>query len=91
MLFLFSACYWFFANDRLAVVFGHRLSLAQQCSVMGLCSMPILYIAGAGAALFWVLGASFFLIMTHAIFYDIQSLLEPEESEGFELTMEQVV
>lgn len=86
---LLSGAYWMLANDRLAVVFGQRLSLAQRCSVFGLCSMPILYIVGAGAALFWVLGASFFLIFTHATFYDIHSLLEPEE--GFELTMEQVV
>ncbi|CAG7835970.1 unnamed protein product [Allacma fusca] len=42
------------------------------------------------AVLFWVLGASCFLIVTHAAFYDIQNLLEPED-ESFELTMEQVV
>jgi len=90
MLLLFSASYWVMANDRLAVVFGHKLSAAQKYSLMGLCSMPILYLSGATAALFWVFGASSFLILTHAIFYDIQSLLDPAE-DGFELNMEQVV
>jgi len=52
--------------------------------------MPLFYLVGAGAVMFWVLGASCFLIMLHAALYDIESLLEPEE-ETFELTMEQVV
>ncbi len=52
--------------------------------------MPVLWLCGAGAALFWVLGASCFLIMTHAVFYDVESLIGPEE-DSFELTMEEVV
>jgi anoctamin-1 len=88
----FSVCYWVFTKslERRAVLFGHELTLTQQYSIVGLFSMPIFYIVGAGAALFWVLGASCFLIMTHAVFFDVDSLLEPEE-ESFELTMEQVV
>jgi len=90
----FGVCYWVFSrsqgHDRRLVIFGRELTLAQQYSLIGLCSMPLFYIVGAGAALFWVLGASCFLIMTHAVFFDVQSLLEPEE-ESFELTMEQVV
>jgi anoctamin-1 len=68
---------------------GHELTLVQQYCIVGLCFLPIFWLIGAGAALFWVIGASFFLIMTHALFYDIQAVLEPEDE--FELTMEQVV
>jgi len=88
----FGVCYYLFTKslERRAVLFGKELTLVQQYCMVGLCSLPVFYIVGAGAALFWVLGASFFLIMTHAIFYDITAILEPEE-DSFELTMEQVV
>jgi hypothetical protein len=52
--------------------------------------MPLFYMVGAGAVMFWVMGASCFLIMAHAAFYDIEGLLQPTE-ESFELTMEEVV
>jgi len=71
-------------------VFGRELSLAQQYSLVGLCSMPLFYMVGAGAVMFWVLGASLFLIMLHASIYDIEGLLQPSE-ESFDLTMEEVV
>lgn len=38
------------------MVFNHRLTLAQVYSLVGICSLPIFYLVGAGAALFWVLG-----------------------------------
>lgn len=62
----------------------------QQYSIVGLCSMPLFYLVGAGAVMFWVLGASCFLIMLHAGFYDIEGMIQPSE-ESFELTMEEVV
>ncbi|CAL8093353.1 unnamed protein product [Orchesella dallaii] len=85
-------CYWIVVRntDKKLTIFGRQLTLAQQYSLVGLCSMPVLWICGAGAALFWVLGASCFLIMTHAVLYDIESLVGPEE-DSFELTMEEVV
>jgi len=87
-----SICYWIYRRnaERRVTLMGHELTITQQYSLVGLCSMPVFYLVGAGAAMFWVLGVSCFLIMTHAIFYDSQSLVEPEE-ESFELTMEQVV
>jgi hypothetical protein len=96
LLFAFAAmagvCYWVFVKnaDRKVTLWGRELTLAQQYSVIGLCSMPVFWLVGAGAVMFWVLGASCFLIMLHASFYDVESLLEPEE-ESFELTMEEVV
>jgi len=87
-----GACYVVFVTnaERRVTLLGRELTLAQQYSIIGLCSMPVFYLLGAGSVMFWVLGASCFLIMIHASFYDIESLLEPEE-ESFELTMEEVV
>lgn len=44
--------------------------------------MPIFYLVGAGAAMFWVLGASFFLITLHAAFYNIDVLVNEEDTYG---------
>lgn len=87
-----GVCYWVLIKNtgKQLRVFGRELTLAQQYCLVGLCNMPVLWICGAGAALFWVLGASCFLIMTHAVLYDVESLLGPEE-DSFELTMEEVV
>jgi len=89
---ILGMCYWIFMRnmDKKLSLFGHELTLAQQYSIVGLFSMPLFYLVGASSVLFWVLGASSFLIFLHATFYDIESLLEPEE-ETFELTMEEVV
>jgi len=88
----FCVLYWLHLRNQTSrvVVFGHSLTLIQQYCIVGLVFLPIFYIVGAGAALFWVLGASCFLIMVHASFYDVQSILEPED-ESFELKMERVV
>ncbi|KAF5291792.1 hypothetical protein FQA39_LY14280 [Lamprigera yunnana] len=59
------------AENKKLVAFGHELTLVQQYAALTVCSMPIFYLAGAGAAVFWVLGASFFLIGLHASFYNI--------------------
>jgi hypothetical protein len=50
-------------------VFGKEMKLAQLYSLAGLCSIPLFLLAGAGAAVFWIIGASVFLIILHAIFY----------------------
>ncbi|XP_013410223.1 prenylated Rab acceptor protein 1-like [Lingula anatina] len=65
---------------------GHEVSLAQQYGAVGVISFPLFWLAGAGSAVFWVIGASFFLIMAHAVFYQTT-----EELEGFaDLNMEVV-
>ncbi|XP_036345352.1 prenylated Rab acceptor protein 1-like [Rhagoletis pomonella] len=63
-------------------IFGHQLSTNHQIMVVNIASAPILFIAGAGAALFWTLGASCFVISLHAIFYNIDAIVT-EENEGF--------
>ncbi|MPC97059.1 Prenylated Rab acceptor protein 1 [Portunus trituberculatus] len=42
--------------EKKIVVGGHKVSMAHQYAVIGVLSLPVFYIAGAGAALFWVLG-----------------------------------
>lgn len=61
-------------------IFGKELSLAQQYGILVLCAMPVYYLVGAGAAMFWVLGASFFLITLHASFYNIEALITEDDS-----------
>lgn len=55
---LFGICYlvtkWH-TNKRL-LIFGHRLTLTQLYALIGICSLPLFYIVGAGEYLFWVLG-----------------------------------
>lgn len=68
------------ANQQTLKIFGKELSLAQQYGILVLCAMPVYYLVGAGAAMFWVLGASFFLITLHASFYNIEALITEEDS-----------
>ena len=42
--------------EKLIIVAGHELSLAHQYAAVGVLSLPVFYIAGAGAVIFWVLG-----------------------------------
>ncbi|XP_060652542.1 prenylated Rab acceptor protein 1 [Drosophila nasuta] len=66
---------------------GHTISPKQQIVGINLCAAPLLFLVGAGAVLFWTLGASCFVIFMHAIFYNIDAIVT-EENEGF---MSQVV
>lgn len=71
-------------------VLGHKLTLAQLYLLIGICSLPIFYLVGAGAVLFWVLGASWFLITLHATFYNIDSVLCPGQEELDALVVQEV-
>nr|CAD7463586.1 unnamed protein product [Timema tahoe] len=42
-------------SERKISFMGHELTLVQQYGLIAVCSFPIFYLAGAGAALFWVL------------------------------------
>ncbi|XP_005176535.1 prenylated Rab acceptor protein 1 [Musca domestica] len=63
-------------------VFGHQLSPAHQIMALNIASVPVLFLVGAGSALFWTLGASCFVISLHAIFYNIDAIVT-EDTEGF--------
>lgn len=77
-------------SQRHAAIFSNKLTLAQVYCVVGICSLPVFYLVGAGAALFWVLGVSCFLITMHATFYNIDSVLCPGEDELNSLVMQEV-
>ncbi|PNF23740.1 hypothetical protein B7P43_G17244 [Cryptotermes secundus] len=62
-------------------VFAYELTLAQQYGLVAVCFLPLFYIAGAGAAMFWVLGTSVFIITLHASFYNIDAVLNLEDEK----------
>lgn len=53
---------------------GRELTLSQQYIMVSLISFPLFYLAGAGSAVFWVIGASFFVIGLHATLFAIESI-----------------
>ncbi|KAK0167518.1 hypothetical protein PV327_004905 [Microctonus hyperodae] len=72
------------------MVLNHKLTLAQVYMLVGICSLPLFYLVGAGAVLFWVLGVSWCLVTLHAAFYNIDSVLCPGEDELNALVMQDV-
>lgn len=55
-------------------LFGRKLNLGQQYMALGICSMPLLYFVGAGGAVFWVIGATLFVVTLHASVYAIEQI-----------------
>lgn len=66
------------------VIAGKEIPPAMQYGA-GICmSLPLLYISGAGTALFWTIGATVVVVLAHALFY------ASEPRPGAEFEMEQV-
>ncbi|XP_072912144.1 prenylated Rab acceptor protein 1 [Hemitrygon akajei] len=82
----FGACYIVHlrASQSRLVLFGRELSPAHQYAVSGAVSFPFFWLAGAGSAVFWVLGATLVFIGGHASFHELES------GDGEELQMEAV-
>lgn len=82
-----GACYIISLKNKESklTILGRELSVAQQYGVVGICSFPLFWLAGAGSAVFWVIGASVFVILLHAALYS-----SSEEAEPFDLEMEPV-
>uniref|UniRef100_A0A0A9XSB3 PRA1 family protein n=1 Tax=Lygus hesperus TaxID=30085 RepID=A0A0A9XSB3_LYGHE len=60
--------------------FGNKeITLQQQYGIVGLCSLPLYYWAGVGQVVFWVIGASCFVIGLHAGTYSIEDVISPED------------
>ncbi|XP_066955208.1 prenylated Rab acceptor protein 1-like isoform X2 [Macrobrachium rosenbergii] len=78
--------------DKKIIVGGHEVALGHQFAAVGVLSVPVFYMAGAGAVLFWVIGATFFVIAIHASFYNIERILGSEEEpfEDFEHPIQEV-
>ncbi|CAB3231340.1 unnamed protein product [Arctia plantaginis] len=68
---------------------GWELSKTQQYAVAAAGSMALCWIAGAGAVLFWVLGATVTVVALHASFFDAEVLPAPDDPEQFPM-IEQV-
>ncbi|XP_041974113.1 prenylated Rab acceptor protein 1 isoform X3 [Aricia agestis] len=56
-----------------------ELSKTQQYGVAAGCSMALCWLAGAGAVLFWVLGATVTVVALHASFFDAETLPVAED------------
>lgn len=68
------------ANGRhLVLAGGFRPNLRQQYSFITLVTLPLLWVAGAPSAVFWVIGASFVVVGVHASMYSSE-LAGAEES-----------
>ncbi|KAG9508840.1 Prenylated Rab acceptor protein 1 [Fragariocoptes setiger] len=61
-------------NDSPLTIAGRRVSLYHQYLVIGVLSVPLLMLAGAPSLLFWIIGASFFVVGLHATVYAIEIL-----------------
>ncbi|XP_026479010.1 prenylated Rab acceptor protein 1-like [Ctenocephalides felis] len=75
------------ANVHMSIM-GRELTPTQQCVAVAAASLPVLYIAGAGAAAFWVIGASMFVISLHAAFYNIDAIVTEDSEDQFALLEE---
>ncbi|XP_072761348.1 prenylated Rab acceptor protein 1-like [Anoplolepis gracilipes] len=71
-------------------ILNHKLTLVQIYSLVAICSLPVFFLIGAHADVFWVLGVSWFLITLHAAFYNIDTILYQAEEELNTLVMEEV-
>ncbi|XP_029432982.1 prenylated Rab acceptor protein 1 [Rhinatrema bivittatum] len=70
----FGACYIIYLKTQQSklVLFGRELSTAHQYGVAGAVSFPFFWLAGAGSAVFWVLGATLVSIGSHAAFHELE-------------------
>ncbi|CAF3358807.1 unnamed protein product [Rotaria socialis] len=70
-------------RDSQLSIMGHQIPTSQQyIAVMCLC-VPLLLMVGAGSAIFWILGASVFVILLHALFH------QTPNQEAFGVQMEE--
>ncbi|KAM3966605.1 prenylated Rab acceptor protein 1 isoform 1-T1 [Aphomia sociella] len=66
-----------------------ELTKTQQYGVAAAGSMALCWLAGAGAVLFWVLGATVTVVALHASFFDAETLPPSDDPEQFAM-VEQV-
>ncbi|CAF0925320.1 unnamed protein product [Didymodactylos carnosus] len=71
-------------RERQLSVLGRQIPVAQQYLAVACLCIPLLIMVGAGSAIFWILGASVFVIILHALFHQIHN------DEAFGVQMEEV-
>ncbi|XP_067419869.1 prenylated Rab acceptor protein 1 [Emydura macquarii macquarii] len=71
----FGACYLVRLRTQQSrlVLFGRELNTAHQYGLAGGVSFPFFWLAGAGSAVFWVLGAALVVIGSHAALHELES------------------
>lgn len=76
---LAGACYIMYLKNKegQVTIAGRQVKLGQLYTVLGCVSIPIFLIAGAGSALFWIIGASVVCILLHAVFYSRDEQEDP--------------
>ncbi|XP_077985520.1 prenylated Rab acceptor protein 1-like isoform X2 [Glandiceps talaboti] len=86
--FLIGGCYFIRARQAAGkvILLGRELTVAQQYLAVCMISFPMFFLAGAGGAVFWVIGASVFLVVLHASLMAIDTTT-PDDAD---LTMETV-
>ncbi|CAH1389947.1 unnamed protein product [Nezara viridula] len=84
------ACYMLSTrnNEKRLIISGKEVSLNQQYAAVGICSLPLYYWAGVGQAVFWVVGASCFVISLHAGLFNIDEVISQEDQ--LELLVQQI-
>lgn len=70
------------ATGRHMRIFGFRPNLQQQYSFITFISLPLLWVAGAPSAVFWVIGASFVVVGLHASMYNTIERPLPEINDN---------
>ncbi|KAJ8976597.1 hypothetical protein NQ317_005787 [Molorchus minor] len=68
-------------QEKKLTIFGKELTIAEQYGLVALCSLPVYYLVGAHAAMFWVIGASVVVITIHAAVYNIEAISTREDDE----------
>lgn len=67
---------------------GYEISKTQQYAITAAGSIAICWLAGAGAVLFWVLGATVTIVAIHAGFYDAETLPQVDDADQFQMVQQ---
>lgn len=61
MLGVFYGCYKIKQLEVPVTILNRPINTHQQCIILSCAAIPILYLAGAGAVMFWVIGELYFI------------------------------
>ncbi|XP_020902484.1 prenylated Rab acceptor protein 1 [Exaiptasia diaphana] len=67
-------------------IMGREFTVMEQYGLIAVLCLPLLFLASATSTVFWIIGASFFIIILHASFLGAST----PDSNAFELEMEPV-
>lgn len=79
------------ATGRHMKILNYKPNIQQQYSFITLISIPLLWVAGAPSAVFWVIGASFVVVGLHASMYSNISNLQQLNDSSSEFNEQQQV